>query len=173
MSDVAAAATRQRAVNPARHPNPPCVGRGANGSEHRFRDVGRRIGFVLDRCDRPRIRQCWRCSFRVTVRCRSTRARICSPCATSHRHRVRLIARSGIGGVGRSEAFMLTLTAPGSDEHLDIVHGGVCPCTPAGGIDLALWNALLPIHWNRFVQTLRRESGAPSPRGLPRHRPVP
>ncbi|MHB8512438.1 MAG: rolling circle replication-associated protein [Actinomycetota bacterium] len=93
------------------------------------------------------------------MRCRSTRASVCSPCATSHRHRVRLIARSGIFVVGRGEVFMLTLTAPGAEQHEDTVHGGICLCTPKGGIDLSLFNATLPIRWNRFAQALRRDTG--------------
>lgn len=34
--------------------------------------------------------------------------------------------------------------------------GDVCPCTPAGGVDLARWNASHSARWNRLRTALRR-----------------
>jgi hypothetical protein len=53
---------------------------------------------------------------------------------------------------------MLTLTAPGDQVHY-LPNGEPCPCTPAGGCDLAEWNAGLGHRWNRFCQDLRRLLG--------------
>jgi hypothetical protein len=52
--------------------------------------------------------------------------------------------------------YLLTLTAPGDDEH-SMPSGAVCECTPAGGIDLAKWNAGHSKRWNHFRTVLRRE----------------
>jgi hypothetical protein len=61
--------------------------------------------------------------------------------------------------MGRGEQAFLTLTAPGSRQHHDTVHGGVCACTPAGGVEPGIFNAGLPRRWNRFCQALRRLHG--------------
>lgn len=111
------------------------------------------------RCARPRIRECIRCGLNVLARCRSTAKRLCEPCSDSYRRRVWQVALSGFIVLGRGQALFLTLTAPGKEQHADTVHGGVCPCTPPGGVVLAAWNARLPRRWNRFMQALRRHVG--------------
>ena len=35
--------------------------------------------------------------------------------------------------------------------------GDVCPCTPAGGVDLAKWNAGHSLRWNHLRTVMRRE----------------
>jgi hypothetical protein len=51
---------------------------------------------------------------------------------------------------------LLTLTAPGSHRHTYGPGRAWCPCTPAGGIDLARWNGEASRRWNDFVTDLRR-----------------
>jgi len=51
---------------------------------------------------------------------------------------------------------LLTLTAPGRRLH-HLPDGSVCPCTPAGGVDLAEWNSSHSRRWNHFCTLLRRE----------------
>jgi len=69
------------------------------------------------------------------------------------------VALSGFVVVGRGQKLFLTLTAPGTEAHEDRVHGGICPCTPEGGVAVPVWNARLPKRWNRFMQQLRRRHG--------------
>jgi hypothetical protein len=61
--------------------------------------------------------------------------------------------------LGRGEQAFLTFTAPGNRAHQDTVHGGICPCTPEGGLHPGIFNAALPKRWNRFAQALRRLHG--------------
>lgn len=51
---------------------------------------------------------------------------------------------------------MITLTAPGENEHR-MPSGDVCPCTPAAGVDLPRWNASHSARWNRVRTSLRRD----------------
>jgi hypothetical protein len=128
------------------------------GRDHRFTDRG--ISHQQHpRCTRPRIRECLRCGFRALARCRSTARRVCVPCSETYRRCIWQIALSGFLIVGRGQQLFLTLTAPGSEQHADTVHGGICPCTPEGGVALPVWNAQLPRRWNRFMQALRRHVG--------------
>ena len=52
--------------------------------------------------------------------------------------------------------YLLTLTAPGEREH-GLPNGELCPCTPAGGVDLAEWNATHSGRWNHLRTNLRRD----------------
>jgi hypothetical protein len=51
---------------------------------------------------------------------------------------------------------MLTLTAPGDRLHR-LPDGSECPCTPAGGVDLASWNASHSRRWNHFRTVIRQD----------------
>jgi len=53
--------------------------------------------------------------------------------------------------------YLLTLTAPGRSEH-SLPSGDICPCTPAGGVDLADWNASAAGRWNVLRGAIRRLS---------------
>lgn len=53
--------------------------------------------------------------------------------------------------------YLLTLTAPGSEQHWHKSAGRMCECTPAGGIDLPRWNASHSRRWNHFRTVLRRD----------------
>jgi hypothetical protein len=55
--------------------------------------------------------------------------------------------------------FLLTLTAPGDRQHTFGKGGKVCPCTPAGGVNLGEWNAGAGRRWSDFVTYLRRMVG--------------
>lgn len=63
-----------------------------------------------------------------------------------------------MSGTGRQEGwqYFLTLTAPGDRRHRNSA-GEICPCTPAGGVDLAKWNAGHSGRWNWFRTVMRRE----------------
>lgn len=50
--------------------------------------------------------------------------------------------------------YFVTLTAPGDAEH-SLPDGSRCDCTPAGGVDLARWNAAHSACWNRWRTWLR------------------
>lgn len=94
-------------------------------------------------CSAPLFLGCSGCGEVVTVDCKATHDRKCETCAEHYRNRVRLVAKVSAAGV-----LLLTLTAPGRRLHY---HGGApCPCTPAGGVDLARWNASAGSKWNRF-----------------------
>lgn len=136
-----------------------CPAEVGSDKRHRFRDEGRARFESHPRCERPRVRRCMGCRFRILVRCASSRRRACAPCSETYRRCVYQVAVSGFLIVGRGEKLFLTLTAPGQEAHADTVHGGICPCTPVGGVALAAWNARLPKRWNRFMQQLRRRVG--------------
>lgn len=136
-----------------------CPWRRGTDGRHAFIDKGRAWFEKHPACERPRIRRCSACGFRCVVRCRSTKARTCNPCAESYRRRVHQVALSGMIVLGRGEQAFLTLTAPGTEEHRDTRTGEPCPCTPPGGIAPGIWNARLPKRWNRFCQALRRLHG--------------
>jgi hypothetical protein len=56
--------------------------------------------------------------------------------------------------------YLLTLTAPSElGQHRAHWSKDWCRCTPAGGIDVAKWNAASSSHWNRLRTALSRESG--------------
>jgi hypothetical protein len=52
----------------------------------------------------------------------------------------------------------LTLTAPGDDLHFR-ADGQPCMCTPAGGINVAEFNANIGTYFNRFITSVRRTIG--------------
>jgi hypothetical protein len=52
--------------------------------------------------------------------------------------------------------YLLTLTAPGVSEHF-MPSGRRCPCTPAGGVDLGVWNAGAGKLWNRMLLAIERK----------------
>ncbi|MCR6703402.1 MAG: hypothetical protein NVV66_01450 [Cellulomonas sp.] len=115
-------------------------------------------------CLSPLKLECRGCGEARRMACGTSRASKCEPCATVYRQRVARVAGSGLV-VGREGAFV-TLTAPGTRPHRVQRKGkrakdaALCACTPAGGVDLADWNATLGKRWNRFVQDLAREVGA-------------
>lgn len=116
-------------------------------------------------CDAPKVLVCLNCGGRLVVRCRSSRSSRCSPCSESYRRKVMTVCASGSLGWGDDDRFLqgetfmfLTVTAPGEEQHT-MPSGDVCPCTPPGGVDLAVWNATSGKRWSRFVQALRRELG--------------
>lgn len=127
--------------------------------ERRF--AGRAEFGARDDCEMPKLLVCIRCSSKLVVRCRSSRATRCSPCSESYRRSVMTVAGSGTHEmfVQGGSVLFVTLTAPGNDQH-SMPSGDVCPCTPPGGVNLAAWNATSGKRWSRFVQELRRETGA-------------
>lgn len=94
-------------------------------------------------CAAPLRMACRSCPQLVTLDCRATAAGKCEACAAAYRDRVRLVAKVPRGGV-----LLLTVTAPGSQAHYRA--GQRCPCTRAGGVDLADWNARAGEMWNRL-----------------------
>lgn len=105
--------------------------------------------------------------FRVEYwRCRSTSEKKCKPCAGRHRRLVRRAAADGMR-VPQGQAWFLTLTPP---SHLG-VHCFIkdckqrpcrhrkCPCSPPGGIDLAVWNASASKRWARLLVLWERHYG--------------
>lgn len=95
------------------------------------------------------------CGLRVLMDCQTTRSAQCEPCGLIYRGRVQRIARV------RSGLLMVTLTAPGTRVHRVRSKSGawvVCPCTPAGGVDLAVWNAGSAMMWSRLLNNgIRRD----------------
>lgn len=127
------------------------------GASHRMRWLGsvrgpRRDG--LD-CEQPVWWMCRDCDDREQRRCGAYRESCCRPCAARYRRRVRAVAESG---VGRPDGFqyLLTVTAPGDRAHRQR-DGSWCPCTPVGGVDLAVWNASHSGRWNHLRTSLRRD----------------
>lgn len=132
---------------------------GPDGSVHvcRMRVVGYLRGPRPDGldCDSPLRAVCVSGCDRVTEwRCQGHRESRCRPCAARYRRRVRSVAHSGMS---RPEGYLylLTLTAPGSKQHR-MPSGDWCPCTPAGGVDLFVWNAGHSSRWNRLRTRLRQ-----------------
>ena len=70
------------------------------------------------------------------------------------------VAETGMRHDGREHRgymYLLTVTAPGSGQHLDTRSGTICPCTPAGGTDLGTWNAGHSARWNHLRTNLARD----------------
>lgn len=130
------------------------------GVEHRLHVVGYLLGprpAGLD-CDSPLRVVCRNCDHRTVWRCSGHRESRCGPCAARYRRRVRAVAQSGLALAQRSSSgflYMLTLTAPGTRAHR-LPDGSPCPCTPAGGVHLAAWNASHSRRWNHFRTVLRQ-----------------
>lgn len=98
------------------------------------------------------------------VRCRSTRASVCSTCAARHRKNVARVGRSGWIDRPGDRGYFVTLTAPGSDvlpwDKSQCVHGDEIECSGALGCrceiaPLREWNDSLGLRWSRFVQYVR------------------
>lgn len=136
---------------PRRRYEGPCC----EGMERRF--AGRSALGAREDCDAPKRLVCRACGAGSDVRCGSSRSSRCSPCSESYRRRVLTVASSGRADDGSADLFV-TLTAPGEQEHY-LPNGAVCPCTPSGGVNLAVWNAEAGKRWSRFIQELRREVG--------------
>ncbi len=60
---------------------------------------------------------------------------------------------------GSGYLYLLTLTAPGDRQHRYAGGRLTCRCTPAGGVDLAEWNASHSKRWNHFRTRVRAEYG--------------
>jgi hypothetical protein len=124
---------------------------------HRHRWAGRGQAFADGvQCERPSLMRCV-CGDAYSARCQASSRAMCAPCAESYRRRVRRVAASGFAMPGR-QTFLLTLTAP-SDVDRHKYRGGWCPCTPAGGVDLATWNGSMARRWNQFITDVRRTIG--------------
>lgn len=109
-------------------------------------------------CEDPLRLVCPRCMEGRGIRCGTSRASRCEPCAATYRQRVAVVAESGHKVLGVRGLF-ITLTAPGTSAHYH-ADGRRCRCTPEGGVDLATWNASASARFNRFVQELSRKMGA-------------
>ncbi len=102
-------------------------------------------------CDRP-LRVVRGCGAVEVWACSNHRESKCVPCSWKYRRRLARIAEAGSRATGY--LYMLTLTAPGSRQH-SMPSGDVCPCTPAGGVDLADWNASAAGRWNLLRTRMR------------------
>lgn len=113
----------------------------------------------LPDCEQPKLFRCEVTGAVELRRCDATRVQVCEPCAVRYRRRVRRVAYSGAMLPGR--VFMVTLTAPGSERHRvgRSPQGPWCPCTPAGGVDLARWNGEAAARWNRLQWDIKRVCG--------------
>ena len=92
------------------------------------------------------------------------------PCGRRYRNRVRRLIRDGIELVPIGAAVLFTVTAPSETgshcrRHKRCQGGGwdylPCPCSPAGGVDLADWNASLTKRMNRLLEAVRRGEASP------------
>jgi len=128
----------------------------------------RRAGGVLEKlpgldCQNPMLAQCAVCGRSEAWNCNTA---ACRPCAARYRRRVGRVAESGCDRRG-GHLYLLTLTAPGEQQHVNRTTGEVCRCTPAGGIELGEWNASHSRRWNHFRTRLRQDHpGAEFFRGI-------
>lgn len=101
------------------------------------------------------------------VRCQTSSRAKCGPCSKAYRGRVSRVFLSGWADRRPGKFWSVTLTAPGTEAHCRVHRrcdgsGGrrgeceLCPCTPPGGVDLALWNGTAARRFNDFVTELRR-----------------
>lgn len=107
-------------------------------------------------CMQPAQLVCMACGLSVAADCQTSRSAQCEPCGLIYRGRVQRVARV------RGDLLMLTLTAPGTRAHSVRSRSGAwvpCPCTPAGGIDLARWNAGASVAWSRMLNNGIRRDG--------------
>lgn len=119
-------------------------------------------------CLKPIEMVCDRCAERAVWRCRSHRSNACRPCATRYRRLVRDVAYSGMSQKrpGEGRFYLATFTSPSDTGEHCYVKGcrsrdgscphTKCPCTPPGGVDLAVWNAQCGKAWNRLRTALRK-----------------
>lgn len=127
--------------------------------EHRPSFGGQALdGERLKNCDRPKVMVCSECGDRLyLVRCGTANERACSPCANTYRRRVSVVGQSGFFIARKGDMLFMTFTAPGNRAHGR--RGFVCPCTPAGGVDLGKWNGEAVHRWNRLQQAIERKWG--------------
>lgn len=125
--------------------------------DHRW-TVSGRWHLPVPACEDPLRLVCPRCMEGRGIRCGTSRASRCEPCAATYRQRVAVVAGSGAQVMGVSGLFV-TVTAPGAAAHYH-ADGRRCRCTPEGGVDLATWNASASTRFNRFLQELSRKMGA-------------
>jgi hypothetical protein len=107
-------------------------------------------------CESPLRVVCRACDYRTEFQCQGHRESRCRPCASRYRRRVRAVAHSGMSR-GHGYVYLLTLTAPGEDEHRYAGGRLLCRCTPAGGVDLSEWNASHSRRWNHFRTRVKAE----------------
>lgn len=126
--------------------------------------------FGCSGCERPAFVFCVVCKSNAHWPCNTTRQSRCAPCARRYRHRVEMVCQSGmLGRVG----YCLTLTAPGQNPHCfrhkrkgcQDPSCDLCPCTPAGGVNLQAWNVDLTSRMNRLLEAIRRGEASPLVRG--------
>lgn len=116
-------------------------------------------------CEQPIWLCCVGCGAVREMRCDSSQAGRCSPCARRYRARVRSLVRDGMEYVPAGRALMLTITAPSDRGRHCRRHrrcGGEgpecdpCPCTAVGGVDLGEWNQSYTARANRVLEAIRR-----------------
>lgn len=128
------------------------------GTEHQHRlRYGGRSRKPTDRCERPNVMVCLDCEETVQTLCNRSSRTACEPCGKRYHGRVARIFASGWQDTG-GQVLMLTLTAPGDQQH-SMPSGDVCPCTPIGGTNLAAWNATAGQRWTHLLLYLRRRYG--------------
>lgn len=108
------------------------------------------------RCERPKLLRNDASGEVLITWCGSPRVEVCAPCSKRYQRRVQQVAFRGVLLPGR--VYLVTLTAP-SDKGQHSYRGLTCPCTPAGGIDLAQWNGRAAERWNRFQWDWKRSAG--------------
>jgi hypothetical protein len=113
---------------------------------------------VVPDCARPFRLVCTGCQHVLVMACERGDEVACPTCSERYRKRVQVVAREPAAAVGPGRVMFVTATAPGTREHRK-PGGELCRCTPAGGVDLARWNAQLGKRWNRWQQQLRRQFG--------------
>jgi len=118
-------------------------------------------------CDRPLFVVCGNgCPASDVMRCGNHRASKCGPCSARYRHRVQRVAAEGLLHHSASGyLYLLTVTAPAADEHLQWTPGWdrksprpVCGCDREMADGLGLWNASASMRWNRLRTSLKRLS---------------
>jgi hypothetical protein len=127
------------------------------GHEHRWKYTGQCYRDHPD-CQRPYWLACVTCGERRVARCDRTARHKCKGCAERYRRRVKRVFASGWCDNPTKRVVMLTVTAPGTEAHT-LRNGDRCPCTPDGGVQPALFNALAGSQFNRLMQDLRRRYG--------------
>jgi hypothetical protein len=116
-------------------------------------------------CDSPLLVVCGNgCPASDVMRCGNHRASKCGPCSTRYRHLVRRVAAEGM--LHRSTSgylYLLTLTAPAQEEHLQWMPNWnrkdprpVCGCDRHLVDGLGVWNAQASACWNRMRTALKR-----------------
>lgn len=115
-------------------------------------------------CARPLQWVCHDCGAGDLRPCQNHRRSKCRPCSGRYRRAVARVIDEGLKRASDDglSAWMMTLTAPGENEHrgLNWVGAqrpeGICPCT-SSMTDRGLWNASASRRWNHLLTLLRRE----------------